>query len=99
LDGRFVVVGDSGDVIETATRRSVANLEPLYNSRVFLEIDWSNGLPVATSTRSGMGYVTKRRHSGSRLSSDTTPGRESSRVRRPCWSFDICGTSLRWRRS
>jgi DNA-binding beta-propeller fold protein YncE len=59
LDGRFVVVGDSGDIIETATRQSVANLEPLFNSRVFLEIDWSNGVPVATSTRSGMGYVTK----------------------------------------
>lgn len=59
LDGRIVLVGDSGDVIETATRRSVANLEPLYNSRVFLEIDWSNGAPVATSTRSGLGYVTK----------------------------------------
>jgi DNA-binding beta-propeller fold protein YncE len=59
LDGRFVWVGDSGDVIDTTTRQSVANLEPLYNSRVFLEIDWSNGLPVATSTRSGVGYVTK----------------------------------------
>jgi DNA-binding beta-propeller fold protein YncE len=59
LDGRFVIVGDSGDVIETATRQSIANLEPLYNSRVFLEIDWSNGVPVATSTRSGVGYVTK----------------------------------------
>jgi DNA-binding beta-propeller fold protein YncE len=58
LDGRFVYVGDSGDVIDTATRQSVANLEPLYNSRVFLEIDWSNGLPVATSSRSGLGYVT-----------------------------------------
>jgi hypothetical protein len=26
---------------------------------VFLEIDWSGGVPVATSTRSGVGYVTK----------------------------------------
>jgi Fibronectin type III domain len=59
LDGRFAIVGDSGDVIDTATRQSVANLEPLYNSRVFLEVDWSNGVPVATSTRSGLGYVTK----------------------------------------
>ncbi|HEY4450506.1 MAG TPA: S8 family serine peptidase [Solirubrobacteraceae bacterium] len=59
LDGRYVVVGDSGDIIDTATRTSVANLEPLYNSRVFLEVDWSNGVPVATSTRSGVGYVTK----------------------------------------
>ncbi|MEA2209267.1 MAG: hypothetical protein QOF54_1744, partial [Solirubrobacteraceae bacterium] len=59
LDGRFVYVGDSGDVIDTQTDQSVANLEPLYNSRVYLEIDWSNGAPIATSTRSGVGYVTK----------------------------------------
>src|SRR5438128_1146061 len=58
LDGRFVYVGDSGDVIDTTTRQSVANLEPLYNSRVYLEIDWSGGAPIATSTRSGLGYVT-----------------------------------------
>jgi subtilisin family serine protease len=59
LDGRFVYVGDSGDVIDAKTGQSVANLEPLYNSRVYLEVDWSNGQPVATSSRSGMGYVTK----------------------------------------
>ena len=58
LDGRFVYVGDSGDVIDTATRRSVANLVPLFNSRVELEIDWSGGAPIATSSRSGLGYVT-----------------------------------------
>ncbi|HEV7586329.1 MAG TPA: hypothetical protein VGO14_11180 [Solirubrobacteraceae bacterium] len=58
LDGRYVWVGDSGDVIDTATRASVASLEPLYNSRVFLEIDWSGGVPVATSSRSGVGHVT-----------------------------------------
>jgi hypothetical protein len=58
LDGRFVYVGDSGDVIDTRTRQSVANLEPLYNSRVYLEIDWSGGVPVATSSRTGLGYVT-----------------------------------------
>jgi len=37
----------------------VANLTPLYNSRVFLEIDFSGGVPVATSSRAGLGYVTK----------------------------------------
>jgi Fibronectin type III domain len=58
LDGRYLYVGDSGDVIDTKTRQSIANLEPLYNSRVFLEVDWSGGVPVATSTRSGVGYVT-----------------------------------------
>jgi hypothetical protein len=57
LDGRFVWVGDSGDVISTSTRTSVANLTPLDNSRVYLEIDWSNGLPTATSSRSGVGRV------------------------------------------
>jgi DNA-binding beta-propeller fold protein YncE len=59
LDGRFVWVGDSGDVISTSTQASVATLTPLYNSRVFLEIDFSGGLPIATSSRSGLGYVTK----------------------------------------
>jgi DNA-binding beta-propeller fold protein YncE len=58
-DGRFVYVGDAGDVIDTATRKSVINLPTLYNSREHLEIDWANALPVATTTRYGMGYVTK----------------------------------------
>ncbi len=56
-DGRFVFVGDSGDVIDIATRRSVVNLDPLYNTRKFLEIDWENGLPVSTTSRHGLGYV------------------------------------------
>ena len=56
LDGRFVYVGDSGDVIETRRRKVVAFLPALYNSRYMLEIDWRRGLPVATSTRSGIGY-------------------------------------------
>jgi hypothetical protein len=58
LDGRYVFVGDSGDVIDTSSRKSVANLTGLVNSRVELEIDWSSGLPIATSSRSGLGYVT-----------------------------------------
>ncbi|TMM02359.1 MAG: hypothetical protein E6G10_10430 [Actinobacteria bacterium] len=58
--GRYVYVGDSGDVISTSTFRRVAYLEPLHNSRKHLEIDWSNGVPVATTTRSGLGYVTGR---------------------------------------
>jgi hypothetical protein len=58
LDGRYVFVGDSGDVIDTSSRKSVANLTGLVNSRVELEIDWSGGLPIATSSRSGLGYVT-----------------------------------------
>jgi DNA-binding beta-propeller fold protein YncE len=57
LDGRFVYVGDSGDVIDTRTRKVITNLPPLHNTRKYLEIDWSNGVPVATSTRQGLGYI------------------------------------------
>jgi len=57
-DGRFVFVGDSGDVISTATRQIVAHLAPLANTRKYLEIDWQNGVPVFTTSRYGTGYVT-----------------------------------------
>jgi DNA-binding beta-propeller fold protein YncE len=57
LDGHYVYVGDSGDVIDTRARKVVANLAPLFNTRKYLEIDWSNGVPVATSTRHGLGYA------------------------------------------
>jgi hypothetical protein len=45
-DGRFVYVGDAGDVIDTRTRQVVANLEALHNSRVELEMDWVGGKAV-----------------------------------------------------
>ena len=56
-DGRFVYVGDSGDVIDTRTRKVVADLQTLYDSKKTLEIDWRRGVPVFTTTRTGMGYV------------------------------------------
>lgn len=58
-DGRYVFIGDSGDVFDTTTRKSVINLDPLYNTRVHLEIDWQNSLPISTTTRHGLGYVTQ----------------------------------------
>jgi len=58
LDGRFVYVGDAGDVIATATRKVIAHLPPLRNTRKFLEIDWQNGVPIRTSQTKGVGYVT-----------------------------------------
>ncbi|HEY3727582.1 MAG TPA: hypothetical protein VGL51_10435 [Solirubrobacteraceae bacterium] len=58
LDGCFVYVGDAGDVLSTSTFRSVGYLPALRNSREFLEIDWRGGVPVATSSRTGLGYVT-----------------------------------------
>src|SRR6266581_3212873 len=57
LDGRFVYVGDAGDVIDTRTRQSVAFLQPLANTRKFIEIDWQNSVPIATSSRYGKGYA------------------------------------------
>jgi DNA-binding beta-propeller fold protein YncE len=56
-DGRYVYVGDSGDVISTATRSVVAFLPALRNTRKSLEIDWRHGVPVATTSRYGLGYV------------------------------------------
>jgi DNA-binding beta-propeller fold protein YncE len=57
--GRYVYVGDSGDVIDTRTRRITAYIEPLRQTRKMLEIDWRGGVPIATTTRSGLGYVTR----------------------------------------
>jgi hypothetical protein len=57
VDGRFVFVGDSGEVIETATRKVIATLPTLLNTKKSLEVDWEGGLPVATSNRTGVGEV------------------------------------------
>ena len=59
-DGRYVYVGRSGDVIDTKSRKIVAYLPPLKNTADFLEIDWRNGRPVATTNRYGVGYVRHR---------------------------------------
>lgn len=56
-DGRYVYVGDSGDVIDTKTRKSVVNIDTLFNSRQFIEIDWQHGAPVFATSRHGIGYV------------------------------------------
>jgi DNA-binding beta-propeller fold protein YncE len=55
--GRFVYVGDSGDVIDTRSRRVVGFLHALRETRKMLEIDWRDGQVVATTSRSGVGYV------------------------------------------
>ena len=56
-DGRYVVVGDSGDIIDTTTRTIAYNLPTVSNTRKFLEIDWQNGQPIFTTSRQGLGYV------------------------------------------
>jgi DNA-binding beta-propeller fold protein YncE len=60
IDGRYVYVGDSGDVIDTRTRKVVAFLKPLRNSRYMLELDWRRGRAIATSTRGGMAMPSSR---------------------------------------
>jgi DNA-binding beta-propeller fold protein YncE len=45
-DGRFLYVAASGDVIDTRTRASVAELDVLARSRAMLEVDWVDGRPV-----------------------------------------------------
>ena len=45
-DGRYVYVGDSGDVIDVAKREELLNLEALHQSRLMLEVDWVGGRPV-----------------------------------------------------
>ena len=57
--GCFVYVGDSGDVLSTKSFRPIAFLPALRSKKQALEIDWRDGLPVATSTRTGLGYVTR----------------------------------------
>ena len=57
-DGRYVFVGDSGDVIDTGSRKTVAELPAMANSRIEIEIDFENGVPVwAMNNRSSIGTV------------------------------------------
>jgi hypothetical protein len=44
-DGRYVYVGDSGDVIDTEKREVLTNLDALHNSRVGIEVVLRNGKP------------------------------------------------------
>jgi hypothetical protein len=56
LDGRYLFVGDSGDVISTSSHRVVARLPELLQSRHgFLEVVWAAGLPIASTGHFGIG--------------------------------------------
>jgi hypothetical protein len=45
-DGRYLYVGNAGDVIDTQARASVANLAALQQAQAVLELDWIGGEPV-----------------------------------------------------
>ena len=47
-NGRYVFVGDSGDVIDTTLRKTAMTLPALANSRKGIEIDFQDGLPLPT---------------------------------------------------
>jgi hypothetical protein len=56
-DGNYVYVGNSGDIIETATQKATGYIAKLANSRHgFLEMTWSKGVLTGTSTHVGLGY-------------------------------------------
>ena len=57
IDGRFLYVGDSGEVIDTSTLKVLTSIPTLLNTKKSLEVDWSGGVPVATSGRTGVGQV------------------------------------------
>ncbi len=58
-DGRYVYVGRAGDVIDTRSHKIVAYLPPLRDTADFIEIDWRHGVPVAATSRSGVGYPSR----------------------------------------
>jgi hypothetical protein len=56
-DGRYVYVGDSGDVIDTKTQQIATNLAPLQNCRHgYIEMEWSGGVTTGTTTHFGRSY-------------------------------------------
>jgi IPT/TIG domain/Putative Ig domain len=57
-DGRFVFVGQSGDVIDTNTRRIVGYLPALDMSKIYTEVDFQGSQASFTPlSRSGVGYA------------------------------------------
>lgn len=54
LDGRYLWVGDDGDVIATATNQVAGYVPALASSRYLFELDWRGDVPVRTSSRSGI---------------------------------------------
>lgn len=54
-DGRYVFVGDDGDVIATATHKVVAHLASLASTRQSIEVDWAGGKTIAATQRNGVG--------------------------------------------
>jgi hypothetical protein len=50
-DGRYLYVGNTGDVVDTQTHKPIANLPALQQARAVLEVDWVDGHPVYPAFR------------------------------------------------
>jgi hypothetical protein len=61
-DGRYVFVGDSGDVIDTTIRKTVMTLPALANSRKEIEIDFEGGAPLPTWAMNNRSSIGGRAH-------------------------------------
>jgi hypothetical protein len=46
-----------GEVIDTSTLKVITTLSTLAQTKKSIEVDWRNGVPIATSGRTGVGYV------------------------------------------
>jgi DNA-binding beta-propeller fold protein YncE len=56
-DGRYLFVGNAGNVIDTATRRTVATIGALTRSRYNIEVDRSGASVCAAYPRASLGYL------------------------------------------
>jgi DNA-binding beta-propeller fold protein YncE len=56
-DGRYLFVGDSGNVIDTTTRKTVATIDALTYSHYNIEVDWSGTKVCAAYPRESLGYL------------------------------------------
>jgi DNA-binding beta-propeller fold protein YncE len=55
-DGRYVYVGESGDVVDTQTRSIVTQVPALVDDRHgFVEVAWTAGTPTGTTSHFGIG--------------------------------------------
>jgi Cep192 domain 4 len=71
-DGRFVFVGDCGDVIDTSTRKVVANMPQLLNTRIWNEVDFVSGVPSFSPLSRNQGGYGAQQTSGPSVSLSST---------------------------
>ena len=64
-DGRYVFVGDSGDVIDTKLRKTAMTLPAMANSRTQIEIDFEGATPLPTWAMNNRSSVGRRASSSS----------------------------------